>query len=297
MAYTHFVPGVTLPNDLSHCYASINGIRMHYVAAGHGAETVVLLHGFPEFWYSWRHQIAALAERYRVIAPDLRGYNETERRPPFDVATLQQDVAALIASLGQERVHLVGHDWGGGLAWLLAMSRPELLLSLTVCNAPHPEIFRRGIRRPRQFARSWYWLFFQIPWLPERVLGLKSYHILARTIIGDCRPGSFTREDVKAYFAAWRRQGLGGGIDWYRALVKGRKQVSSSPPMITTPTMLIWGERDLALGRELSEGTERFVTNLRVERLEGASHWVQQDAPDAVNRLLQSHLEQHGGLS
>lgn len=297
MAYTQKVPPVTLPADLSHHYIPVNGIRMHYVTAGSGVETVVLLHGFPEFWYSWRHQIAALAPHFRVVAPDLRGYNETERRAPFDLSTLQADVLGLIAALGGEPVHLVGHDWGGGLAWLIAMNHPRALRSLAVCNAPHPVIFKRGIRKPRQFARSWYWLFFQVPWLPERVLALKSYHILARTIIGDCRPGAFTREDVKAYLAAWRRQGLGGGIDWYRGLLRDRKALPEPAPVVDVPTLLIWGERDLALGRELAEGTERFASNLRVERLPNASHWVQQDAPEEVSRLLLDHLNAEGRAS
>lgn len=268
---------------------------MHYVEAGAGAETVVLLHGFPEFWYAWRHQIAALAPHYRVVAPDLRGCNETQGREPYDVVTLQNDVLGLLKSLGAEPVHLVGHDWGGGLAWLLAMNHPDSLRSLTICNAPHPEIFRRGIRKPRQLARSWYWLFFQIPWLPERVLALKSYHVLARTLIRDCRPETFFRDDVKAYLAAWRRQGLGGGINWYRALMRNRTILPKSMPKITTPTLLIWGERDVALGRELSEGTEAFATNLRVERLPGIGHWVQQDAPEAVNALLIDHFASTGG--
>lgn len=281
---------MTLPPDLTHEYAPVNGIRMHYVRAGRGDETVVLLHGFPEFWRSWRHQVAALSPHFRVIVPDLRGYNETEAAAPYDVGTLQRDVLELIERAGASKVHLAGHDWGGGLAWLIAMNHPEVVKTLTICNAPHPAVFRKGLRRPRQLARSWYWLFFQVPWLPERVIALKSYHILARTLMTDCRPGTFTRDDVKEYLAAWRRQGLGGGINWYRALLRHRDILPAPVPVIEAPTLLIWGERDIALGKELSEGAEPYVRNLRVERLADVSHWVQQEAPEVVNTLMLEHL-------
>jgi epoxide hydrolase 4 len=286
------MPPATLPEDLQHRYATVNGIRMHYVEAGRG-ETVLLLHGFPEFWYSWRHQIAALAPHYRVVAPDLRGYNETENRGPYDTDTLQQDVLALIDEIGGEPVHLVAHDWGAAVAWLLAIRHPERLKSLTICNVPHPVLFQRGLRRPAQLKRSWYIGFFQLPSLPERALALKSYHILARTLIRDCRPGTFTREDIKEFLAGWRRQGLNGGINWYRAVVRQPRRLPDPVPSITVPTLMIWGEQDLALGKELTYGTEEFVEDLQLEYFPDASHWVQQEEPDRVNELLLEHLRAH----
>lgn len=286
------MPPVTLPDDLKHEYADINGIRMHYVEAGQGDDIILFLHGFPESWYSWRHQIAHFADRYRVVAPDQRGYNETEAVGPYDTTTLQADVLELIQHLGVERVHLVAHDWGALIAWLLAINHPEALKSLTICNVPHPAVFAKEIRRnPRQMLRSWYVLFFQIPWLPEKALAAQGYHRLARMIIRDTRPGTFTRDDVKQMLESWRRQGLGGGINWYRAAFRGRGMRLPDPvPLIMTPTIMIWGEDDIALGKELTYGTDEYVHDLAVHYLPNTSHWVQQEEPEAVNRFIEEHL-------
>ena len=284
------MPAATLPSDLRHDYAEINGIRMHWVEAGAG-ELVVLLHGFPEFWYSWRHQIAALAPGYRVVAPDLRGYNETERRGPYDTDTLQQDVLSLIAHLGESSAHIMAHDWGGVIGWLLAIQHPEAVRTLTVCNLPHPAIFQRAIRRkPRQMLKSWYVLAFQAPWLPQRLIAFRNYQALAKALIGDCRPGTFTREDIEAFLGAWRRQGLSGGINWYRGLIRHPRRLPDPLPKVVAPTLLIWGEDDQFLGKELTFGTDQYVEMLDLHYLPGVSHWVQQEAPGEVNQLLLAHL-------
>jgi pimeloyl-ACP methyl ester carboxylesterase len=284
-----------LPDGLTHHRATINGIEMHYVEAGEG-EPVLFLHGFPEFWYSWRHQIAELAEDYRVIAPDLRGYNETEDRGPYDTGTLQDDVAALIHHLGEESVHLVAHDWGGAIAWALASTRPELVRSLAVCNIPHPALFLQGVRaNPRQLARSWYMLFFQVPWLPERVLAADGYRNVAKMLIRDCKPGTFTREDIKAYLAAWRHHGLGGGVNWYRAALRQAQPFPDPMPVIEVPVTMIWGDNDRALGVELTEGTEQYASDFELHLVPGASHWVQQEEPAIVNGHLRDHLARARG--
>ncbi|MCC6420523.1 MAG: alpha/beta hydrolase [Gemmataceae bacterium] len=267
---------------------------MHYVTAGKG-ETVLMLHGFPELWYSWRHQITALASSYRVVVPDQRGYNETESRGPFDTDTLQADVLALLNHLGETQVHVVAHDWGGAIAWLLAIEHPQTVRSLAVCNLPHPALFAKALRRnPRQWLRSWYILFFQLPWLPERLLAWRDYHQLARMLINDCRPGTFTREDVKTFLNAWRRQGLGGGIDWYRAAVRHPRPLPKPVPPVVAPTVLIWGEDDVALGKELTYGTAEYVPDLAVHYLPNTSHWVQQEEPERVNEILCEHLARAG---
>lgn len=277
------------PAAFAHRYTQANGIRIHYVEAGDG-DPVVLLHGFPESWYSWRHQIAALSADYRVIAPDLRGYNETEAREPYDIETLQQDVLALIAETAGGRAHVVGHDWGGALAWLVAMNHPSVVRSLAVCNMPHPVIFQRSVRRPRQLLRSFYMLWFQIPWLPEWMLARDNYRWLARMLIRRCPQGTFTRDDMRVMLANWRRQGLSGGINWYRALLRQRPHLPDPPPMIMAPTTLIWGEEDFALGRELTHGTGELVRDFAVHYIPDVGHFVQQEAPDDVNRLLRDHL-------
>ncbi|GAB4328889.1 MAG: alpha/beta hydrolase [Dehalococcoidia bacterium] len=276
--------------EVQHHYASINGIRMHYVEAGQG-DLVLLLHGFPESWFSWRHQIAALSPHYRVVAPDLRGYNETEDRPPYDTATLQQDVLALIDHVGERSAHIVAHDWGGAIGWLLAIHHPEAVRSLAALNIPHPARFFEGVRRPRQLLRSWYIFFFQVPWLPERLLARDDYRWLARMIIRQCRKGTFSRDDVRTMLEIWRRQGLAGGINWYRALFRDRQPLPDPIPVIQAPVTIIWGEKDTALGKELTAGTGRLVRDLTIHYLPGISHWVQQEAPGDVNRLLLQHLQ------
>ncbi len=278
---------------LQHDYVEVNGIRMHVASAGAG-EPVLFLHGFPESWYSWRHQLAALQDTHHVFAPDLRGYNETEARGPYDTDTLRADVAALIDHIGGP-VHLVAHDWGAALAWLMAIHEPELLRTLTICNVPHPAVFQRGLRNPRQLLRSWYIFFFQLPWLPEQFMAANSYHNIARTIIRDCQPGTFEREDVMEMLEGWRRQGLGGGINWYRALIRQPRPLPDPVPVIQVPTLMIWGENDRALGKELTYGTADFVANLDLHYLPKASHWVQQDEPERVTALIREHIEHHSG--
>jgi epoxide hydrolase 4 len=287
------LPPATLPPDLEHRNATVNGINMHYVSAGSGP-VVVLLHGFPEFWYSWRHQIAGLADSFRVVAPDLRGYNETENRGPYDTATLEADVLSLLTHLGVERAHIVGHDWGAALAWQLAMNHPDAVHTLTICNVPHPVLFTKGLRQPSQLLKSWYVFAFQIPWLPERLIALDNYRRLARQMIRQARPGTFTRDDVKAFLAAWRRQGLGGGINWYRAVIRKRPQLPNPVPVIKAPTLMIWGEDDPFLGKELTYGTENYVRDLTLRYLPGTGHWVQQEEPDVVTSMLREHLSRAG---
>ncbi|MEX0784841.1 MAG: alpha/beta hydrolase [Dehalococcoidia bacterium] len=284
------MPAATFPADLQHRYDVVNGIRMHWVEAGSGPETILFLHGFPEQWYSWRHQIAELSGDYRVVAPDQRGYNETEAQGPYDTDTLQQDILELIQLLGVEKVHLVAHDWGAAIAWLIALNHPEVLHSLVIMNVPHPKVFEKGIRRPRQMLRSWYILAFQLPWLPERGVSRDDYRWLARSMIRQCAPGTFTRDDIKTMLEGWRYQGLGGGINWYRAAVRDRKPLPDPVPAIDVPTTLIWGDNDVALGKELTYGTEDYVSNLTVNYLPGVSHWVQQEAPAQVNAHLREHL-------
>jgi pimeloyl-ACP methyl ester carboxylesterase len=280
---------------LRHEYAEINGIRMHYVEAGSG-DLVVFLHGFPESWYSWRHQLQALAPKYRVVAPDQRGYNETEKLGPYDTGTLQDDILGLIEHLGEKQAHIVAHDWGAAIAWLLAINHPEAVRTLTICNVPHPAVFQKQLRRnPRQWLRSWYILFFQLPWLPQRILAYRRYHNLARGIINDCAAGTFTRGDVLTMLEHWRRQGLDGGVNWYRAAIRKPQRLPDPVPTITAPTLMVWGEDDVALGKELTYGTDEYVNDLDLHYLPNTSHWVQQEKPAAVNALLLAHLERHAG--
>jgi len=278
------------PVELIHHTALVNGITLHYVEAGTGP-LVVLLHGFPEFWYSWRHQIPALAAAgFRVLAPDLRGYNESDKPPgvsSYRHELVTEDVAALIHHAGAEHAAVAGHDWGGGIAWHLAMHRPELVDRLIILNAPHPAAFMRELRTLGQLRRSWYMLFFQLPWLPEYLFRRRDFASLERVLRKDpARPDAFTEEDIRQYKLAFARPGaLTGAINYYRALFRGPPRKEDMRP-IDLPTLLIWGERDRYLGIRLTEGLEAWVPDLRIVRLPDASHWVQQDARERVNELM-----------
>ena len=278
------------PFEPEHRHAQVNGIRMHYVEAGAG-EPVVFLHGFPECWYSWRKQLPAVAAAgHRAVAPDLRGYHETEARPPYDTDTLQRDVLGLLEALGETSAHVVGHDWGGAIAWLLAMEHPEAVRSLAILNIPHPALFRQGLRNPAQLRRSWYIAFFQLPWLPERMLARNRHRQLARAIFRRIPPGEERRADLAFYRRSWRKYSVSGGVNWYRALLRDPRPPPDPVPVIETPVTMIWGEEDFALGKELTEGTERYVRDLDLHYLPGVGHFVQQEAPERVNELLLAHL-------
>jgi len=280
----------------THQFAPINGIRLHYVEAGSGP-LVILLHGFPEFWYSWRHQLPALAEAgFRVIAPDLRGYGESAKPrgvQAYQIELLTADVLALIHHLGYSSAHIVGHDWGGGIAWSMTMQYPAAIDRLVILNCPHPAILFRQIRQPWQLLKSWYIFFFQVPWLPECLFRLNGFAALMRTFRRDpVRPDAFSAEDVERYRHALARPGaLTAAINYYRAAF--RRNLGRVPPGMkptAQPTLVIWGERDRYLDVRLLDGLNAWVPNLRVERLADASHWVQNDAPERVNPLLVEFL-------
>jgi pimeloyl-ACP methyl ester carboxylesterase len=281
---------------MAHRWVDVRGLRLHCAEAGAGP-LVVLLHGFPEFWYAWRHQIPALAAAgFRVVAPDLRGYNTSDKPPrvrDYRPGVLAQDVADLIVGLHAGPAAVAGHDWGGGLAWLLAMQHPELVQRLVVLNAPHPIRFLEGLRSPRQLRRSWYVFAFQLPWLPERLVAARDFRALRQALCQQpTRPGAFTDQDIDRYVAAAAQPGaVRAAINYYRAAfranplarVRGLRRVDA-------PTLVIWGENDRYLGRELAEPDPAWVPDVRVERVAGASHWVQADAAERVNQLMVEFL-------
>ena len=271
----------------------INGIRLHWMEQGSGP-LVLLLHGFPEFWYSWRAQIPALAERFHVVAPDLRGYNTSEKPPTgYDLATLTDDVVALIDAFGAERAHIVGHDWGGVIAWAAAMRFPQRTDRLVVLNAPHPMRFQEVIRTPRQLLRSSYAFFFQLPLLPEALLGANRCWLLARGMQRSAVVKEvFTGDVLDRYREAMSRPGaLRAALAYYRASFRERNRLPRivGDGTVRAPTLLLWGVHDQALGKELTEGLERWVPDLRVVYLD-CGHWTQQERPKEVNRHLLEFL-------
>jgi pimeloyl-ACP methyl ester carboxylesterase len=276
----------------THHVADVGSIRLHYVEAGEGP-LVVLLHGFPEFWYEWRLQIPALAAAgFRVVAPDMRGYNLSDKPEGVEryrVELLVEDVAGLVRHLGAERAHVVGHDWGGIVAWYFAMLRPELLDRLVVLNAPHPAAFAREIVKPDQMLRSAYAGFFQLPAVPELALRAGDFALLERVLRTEpARPGAFTDADVERYKEAFAQPGaLTASLNYYRAFARRDRPAVRA---IAAPTLLVWGEKDPHLVVRLTEGLEEWVPGIRVERIPEASHWVAVDEPERVNRLLAGFL-------
>jgi pimeloyl-ACP methyl ester carboxylesterase len=274
-----------------HRDAVVNGVRLHYVETGSGPP-VILLHGFPEFWYSWRHQLPALAEAgFRAIAPDLRGYNLSDRPPgvpSYRLDVLLKDVAGLIQHVGADRVAVVGHDWGGVLAWHLPRYHPELVERLVILNAPHPGAYRRELRSGIQLLKSWYILLFQVPGLAEQVLAAGDYDLVARMLRREpVHPEAFTPEDVLRYKQALARPGaLTAALNYYRALRYPIAHTLGETPRIEVPTLVLWGEQDTHLSVRLTEGLSTWVRDPRVVRFPDASHWVQNDVPERVNRLM-----------
>ena len=278
-----------------HQFIVTNGIRMHYVTQGAGP-LIVLLHGFPEFWYSWRFQIPFLAELgYTVVAPDLRGYNDTDKpRTGYDIPTLLLDIKGLIKGLGQSEAIIVGHDWGGVLAWAFALNYPDMTGRLIVMNAPHPAAMMREMRTLKQLRRSWYVFAFQIPWLPEYMLGRKHANEIGKMLRGAAlQKSAFPREVTAKYQEAMGKPGaIKAAISYYRQLFwRLPFSFKSYELRINTPTLLIWGEQDIALGIELTTGLERWVNDIQIKRIPDSGHWVQQEQPEKVNQYVLDFLQ------
>jgi len=275
-----------------HGFATVNGVRLHYVEAGDGP-LVILLHGFPEFWYSWRRQIAVLAAAgLHAVAPDLRGYNLSEKPPGIEnyrVALLMDDVAGLIDHFGAERAHIAGHDWGGVIAWRLAMHRPGRVDRLAILNAPHPAAFYRALRtNSEQWLRSLYILQFQVPYLPERFLAAGKFRAITQILRHEpLTPGAFTRADIARYQEALAQPGaLTAALNYYRAAVRLPSESLGPVSIISAQTLVLWGMQDRYLDASLSHGLQRWVPRLSVRRFRTASHWLQNDAVEAVNEAL-----------
>jgi pimeloyl-ACP methyl ester carboxylesterase len=257
----------------------------------------VLLHGFPEFWYSWRHQIPALAQHFTVAAPDLRGYNLSDkpaRVKDYELPELVEDVAQLIQSFGYEQAIVVGHDWGAAIAWETALTRPEVVEKLIILNVPHPRVFVQNLlTNPQQILRSWYMGFFQLPWLPEAAFRANNYQAIEQAFRNTAvYKERFPDEVIEQYKSAAAQAGaLTAAINYYRANARrGMWKLAGTDPVVRVPTLVVWGEQDFALGKELNDGLARYVPNLTLRFIEDASHWVQQDRPDLVNEYMLDFL-------
>jgi pimeloyl-ACP methyl ester carboxylesterase len=277
-----------------------SGLRMHVARAGTGP-LVLMLHGFPECWYSWRHQLRALSDTFECVAPDLRGYGDTDAPRGVANYTLDKlvgDVADLIEALGRKSAVIVGHDWGGAIAWAAALRRPDLVQRLVVMNCPHLARFRDEIvRNPRQLLRSWYMLFFQLPWLPELALRAGDFASLARMFRNTAvQKDAFTDDDLARLRSAFRHPySATAAINYYRAMFRMNLLSAGHSgwmrQKITAPTLVIWGEQDFALGKELTYGMDAlFAGPFEIRYVPDSGHWVQQEKPDFVNRCLREFL-------
>lgn len=277
-------------SSLEYHYATVNGVRLHYVESGSGP-LVLLLHGFPDFWGGWRKQIKALSQAgFRVVAPDLRGYNLSSKPRGicnYSITHLVEDAVALIHHLGEEKAAVAGHDWGGIIAWHLAMRQPRYLSKLIILNAPHPAAFARELRTWRQMRKSSYALFFQLPLLPERTIRARDFALVKGVFrLDPINRRAFSRRDIEqAVEALSQPRALTCALNYYRAMRCRPRRVFQAK-RIETPTLLLWGEQYRYLGVQLTEGLERWIPNLQLELLPDASHWVHRDQPQRVNQLM-----------
>ena len=281
----------TLPSGGESLHLAAHGITLHAVTAGPAdGPLVILLHGFPEFWYGWWRQIAPLAASgLRVVVPDQRGYNLSDKPAgvaPYRLDTLADDVLGLADALGHERFAVVGHDWGAAVAWHVASRSPERVTRAAILNAPHPATLRQYARAHlRQALKSWYVAYFQLPFLPELGLRAGGFRGLRRALQRTSRPRTFTDEDFRHYREAWAQPGaLTAMLNWYRALRLAG--VLAAPARVRVPVRVIWGDRDAFLEAGLAETSAALCERAEVFHLPDATHWVQHEEAERVNRLL-----------
>lgn len=287
----------TTKTQYEHHFIQTNGVTLHVVAAGPTeGDLVILLHGFPEFWYGWKGQIDYLAtEGYRVLAPDQRGYNLSEKPhgvESYMLDTLAADVAGLIDSQGREQAYIVGHDWGAAVAWQTAIRHPQRVKKLAILNVPHPEVMIRNIRsNPAQMLKSWYIGFFQIPLLPEALLTIGDAMGAAQMMLMSSNKDTFTDADFREYTRAWKQPGaMTAMLNWYRAIVQYPPALPPNP-RITMPTLILWGVNDVALERSLAAESTELCDDVRVVYYEDASHWVQHEQTHSVNAELRGFFQ------
>lgn len=286
-------------DPLTYRSVAVNDVELQVSVTNEGGPEglALLLHGFPELAFSWRHQIVALADAgYEVWAPNLRGYGESSKPPrvtDYSMDRLLADIAALIDVAGRHEVTLVGHDWGAVQAWMFAIRRIRPLQRLIIMNVPHPTCMQRELRSLRQLRKSWYIFFFQIPWLPERLLCSRKAKAIGDSFVKMAVDETrFPPEVTDVYRTAALRPGaMRSMINYYRAALRGARRVAREAlPVVETPTLMIWGLEDTALSKETTDGTADHVADLTMRFLPNVSHWVQQEAPETVNAMVLAWL-------
>ncbi|MBG1269695.1 alpha/beta fold hydrolase [Nostoc sp. WHI] len=275
-------------------YIITNGVKLHYVTQGEGP-LMLMLHGFPEFWYSWRHQIPEFAQDFKVVALDLRGYNDSDKPTEQSAYVMNEfikDVEGIIKGLGYQKCVLVGHDWGGAIAWNFAYAHPEMLERLIILNMPHPAKFAQGLRTLEQLLRSSYIFIFQLPWIPELLLQSLDYQVI-ETVFKDTavNKSAFTKADIDAYKnAAAKRGALTRMLNYYRNIFQQRI-LNQNWGVLQVPTLMIWGENDTVLGKELTYDTAAYVRDFQIKYIPNCGHWVQEEQPELVNQYMREFLK------
>ncbi|MFN6565070.1 MAG: alpha/beta fold hydrolase [Nostoc sp. ChiSLP01] len=277
-----------------HEYITTNGVKLHYVTQGEGP-LMLMLHGFPEFWYSWRHQIPQFAQDFKVVALDLRGYNDSDKpteKSAYVMDEFIKDIEGVIKGLGYEECVLVGHDWGGAIAWNFAYAHPEMIKRLIILNLPHPAKFAQGLRTPQQLLRSYYMFIFQLPLIPELILQSSDFQVIETAFKGTAfNKNAFTQADINAYKdAAAKRGALTAMLNYYRNIFEQRI-VNPNQGILEVPTLMIWGENDTALGKELTYDTTAYVRDFQIKYIPNCGHWVQQEQPELVNQYMAEFLK------
>jgi pimeloyl-ACP methyl ester carboxylesterase len=283
---------------LTQGYIKTNGITLHVVEAGPvDGPPVILLHGFPEAWYSWRYQIGPLAAAgYHVLAPDQRGYNLSDKPKGVKTYRLRElalDIVGLLDQMGQPKAVIIGHDWGAAVGWYLATCYPERVEKYIALNAPHPSLMPTLLRRyPRQLLKSWYVIFFQLPWLPELAIRLLGSNDRTMPLRQSSRPGAFSQADLARYRQSWAIPGaLTAMVNWYRAIGRYSRELPRKP-QVKVPVLIIWGQRDQFLLPQGAEASLELCANGQLIFLPEASHWVQHEEPEEVNRLIINFIKE-----
>lgn len=283
--------------EINHNYYQVNNIRMHVIEAGpRTGKALIFLHGFPDFWYGWKNQIAFFAAQgYHVIVPDQRGYNLSDKPEgikAYRCKHLMADICSMVETMALKDVHLVGHDWGGILSWMLGIYQPALFKKIIILNAPHPGALR--IKRPvRQLFKSWYIYFFQVPRLPEWLCSRNDFKFLLSSMVSTALPGTFSEQDLKRYKQAWKGN-IRYMINWYRAMRRSKEfsENMKTPKLINNPLLLIWGEKDKFLDFSLAKASMQFCIRGQLISFPDATHWLLHEKSAEVNRAILEFIEQ-----
>ncbi|UJR37562.1 hypothetical protein I4U23_030263 [Adineta vaga] len=275
-----------------------SGVTLHYVSKGTSDKPLMLfVHGFPECWYTWRYQMKYFSEKYRVVAIDQRGYGLSSKPSSisdYKVELLARDVADVIEQLGYKSCVLVGHDWGAIVSWTVAMLYPTLINKLVIMNVPHPKAFEANLSF-RQLRRSWYMFFYQTPFIPELLFQSNDFEIFKQVFLGKpmglINQNNLTRDDLEVFKYTFAQEGTAhAAINYYRALFRNQKEELQK--RIIVPVLIVWGCQDGAIGEELADASTKYCSDVRLKKIRDASHWVQQDVPDEVNKYMEAFLNE-----